>query len=46
MTDAGLPAAVQFVARRFREDVLLRLGRQFEQARPWRLAPERYRDEG
>jgi Asp-tRNA(Asn)/Glu-tRNA(Gln) amidotransferase A subunit family amidase len=42
MTDAGLPAAVQFVARRFREDVLLRLGRQFEQTRPWPLAPERY----
>lgn len=42
MTDAGLPASVQFVAPRFREDLLLRLGRQFEQARPWRLAPERY----
>jgi Asp-tRNA(Asn)/Glu-tRNA(Gln) amidotransferase A subunit family amidase len=42
MTDAGLPASVQFVAPRFREELLLRLGRQFEQARPWRLAPERY----
>jgi aspartyl-tRNA(Asn)/glutamyl-tRNA(Gln) amidotransferase subunit A len=43
MTDAGLPAAIQLVGPRFREDVLLRLGRQFEQARPWPLAPERYR---
>jgi len=43
MTDAGLPAALQMVAPRFREDVLLRLGRQFEHARPWPLAPERYR---
>jgi len=43
MTDAGLPAAIQFVGPRFREDLLLRLGRQFEHARPWSLAPERYR---
>lgn len=43
MTDAGLPASIQFVGRRFREDVLLRLGRQFEQARPWPLAPSAYR---
>ena len=42
-TDAGLPASVQFVARRFREDLLLRLGRQFEQARPWPLMPAAYR---
>jgi len=42
MTDAGLPASVQFVAPRFREDMLLRLGRQFEQARPWPIAPPRY----
>ena len=42
-TDAGLPASVQFVARRFREDLLLRLGRQFEQARPWPLTPAAYR---
>ena len=41
-TDAGLPAGIQFVARRFRDDLLLRLGRQFEQARPWPLAPQRY----
>jgi Asp-tRNA(Asn)/Glu-tRNA(Gln) amidotransferase A subunit family amidase len=43
MTDAGLPAAIQLVAPRFREDLLLRLGRQFEQARPWPLAPDPYR---
>jgi len=43
MTDAGLPAAVQLVGPRFREDLLLRLGRQFEQARPWPLAPARFR---
>jgi aspartyl-tRNA(Asn)/glutamyl-tRNA(Gln) amidotransferase subunit A len=44
MTDAGLPASIQFVAPRFREDLLLRLGRQFELARPWPLAPQRYRE--
>ena len=43
MTDAGLPAAIQLVAPRFGEQLLLRLGRQFELARPWALAPERYR---
>jgi aspartyl-tRNA(Asn)/glutamyl-tRNA(Gln) amidotransferase subunit A len=43
-TNAGLPASVQFVARRFREDLLLRLGRQFELARPWKLAPAAYLD--
>lgn len=42
-TDAGLPASVQLVAARFREDLLLRLGRQLEQARPWPLAPAAYR---
>jgi aspartyl-tRNA(Asn)/glutamyl-tRNA(Gln) amidotransferase subunit A len=42
MTDAGLPAAVQFVGPRFSEDRLLRLGRQFELARPWPLAPAAY----
>jgi Asp-tRNA(Asn)/Glu-tRNA(Gln) amidotransferase A subunit family amidase len=43
MTDSGLPAAIQLVGARFREDLLLRLGRQLEQTRPWPLAPERYR---
>jgi Asp-tRNA(Asn)/Glu-tRNA(Gln) amidotransferase A subunit family amidase len=43
MTDSGLPAAIQLVAPRFREDLLLRLGRQFEIARPWPPAPARYR---
>lgn len=43
-TDAGLPASVQFVARRFREDILLRLGRQFEHARPWPLMPAAYQE--
>lgn len=43
LTDAGLPAAVQFVGRRFREDVLLGLGAELEGARPWPLAPARYR---
>ena len=43
MTDAGLPASIQIVAPRFREDLLRRLGRQFELARPWPVAPLRYR---
>ncbi len=43
MTDAGLPAGLQLIAPRFREDLLLRLGRRFEEARPWQLAPEHYR---
>ena len=43
-TDAGLPASIQFVAPRFREDLLLRLGRQLELARPWKLAPAAYRE--
>jgi aspartyl-tRNA(Asn)/glutamyl-tRNA(Gln) amidotransferase subunit A len=44
MTDAGLPAGLQLVAPRFREDLLLRLGRRFEEARPWQLTPAAYRD--
>jgi Asp-tRNA(Asn)/Glu-tRNA(Gln) amidotransferase A subunit family amidase len=43
-TDSGLPASVQFVAPRFRDDLLLRLGRELEQARPWPLAPGAYLD--
>ena len=42
MTDAGLPAGIQFVGARFSERLLLQLGREFEDARPWPLAPERY----
>jgi Asp-tRNA(Asn)/Glu-tRNA(Gln) amidotransferase A subunit family amidase len=43
MTDEQLPAAIQFVGPRFGEVRLLQLGREFEQARPWPLAPDRYR---
>lgn len=43
MTDAGLPVGVQLVAPRFREDVLLQLAQQFEQARRWQMTPPRYR---
>jgi Asp-tRNA(Asn)/Glu-tRNA(Gln) amidotransferase A subunit family amidase len=42
MTDAGLPAGLQLVAPRFREDRLLGVGRQFEEARPWRKTPPAY----
>jgi Asp-tRNA(Asn)/Glu-tRNA(Gln) amidotransferase A subunit family amidase len=42
MTDAGLPAGLQLVAPRFREDLLLRVGRRFEEARPWQKTPKAY----
>ncbi len=35
MTDEGLPTGVQLVAPQGREDVLLRVAAQLEQARPW-----------
>jgi len=44
MTDGGLPAGLQLIAPRFREDLLLQVGKAFEEKRPWPLAPERYRD--
>jgi aspartyl-tRNA(Asn)/glutamyl-tRNA(Gln) amidotransferase subunit A len=40
LTSDGRPVGLQIVARRHRDDVVLRLARLFEQARPWpRLAP-------
>jgi amidase len=40
-SNTGLPMGVQFVAAPFREDVLIRLASQLEQAMPWshRVAP-------
>jgi len=35
LSDNGLPVGLQLVARRLREDLLLRLARQYEEARPW-----------
>ena len=43
MTDAGLPVGMQLVAPRFREDLLLQVARCFEQSRPWKVTPDRYR---
>jgi len=34
-TDDGLPVGLQLVSRRLREDLLLQVSRQYEQARPW-----------
>ena len=34
-TDGGLPVGLQIVARRFRDDTALRIGRALEIARPW-----------
>jgi aspartyl-tRNA(Asn)/glutamyl-tRNA(Gln) amidotransferase subunit A len=40
VTASGLPVGLQIVARRHRDDQVLRLARLFEQARPWsRHAP-------
>jgi aspartyl-tRNA(Asn)/glutamyl-tRNA(Gln) amidotransferase subunit A len=41
VTSEGLPIGLQVIGRRHRDDVVLRLARIFEQARPWpRLAPQ------
>jgi amidase len=37
VNQAGGPVAIQFVAQRFREDVLLQVGYAFEQATQWHL---------
>lgn len=37
---SGLPIGVQFVADQYREDTLLRLGSQLEQARPWQAVAD------
>jgi len=34
-SDAGLPIGVQLVAAPYREDLLIRVAAQLEQARPW-----------
>ena len=39
LTSEGLPVGLQIVARRWRDDIALRLGRILEGARPWRLDP-------
>jgi aspartyl-tRNA(Asn)/glutamyl-tRNA(Gln) amidotransferase subunit A len=40
LTSDGLPIGMQIVGRRHADDVVLRLARIFEQAKPWpRLAP-------
>jgi aspartyl-tRNA(Asn)/glutamyl-tRNA(Gln) amidotransferase subunit A len=40
MTEEGLPVGLQIVARRHRDETVLRLARVLEQARPWpRFAP-------
>ena len=40
LTHNGLPVGLQIIGRRHADDVVLRLARLFEQARPWpRLAP-------
>ena len=40
LTDAGLPAGLQIVGPRFRDDIVLRASAAYEEARPWDLWPE------
>ena len=40
MTSDGLPVGLQIIARRHRDDVLLRLARIFEQTQPWGFLPD------
>lgn len=40
LTDAGLPAGLQIVAERHRDDLVLALANQYERARPWDSWPE------
>ena len=44
LTDAGLPTGLQLVAPRFREDLLLRVSRRFEEAQPWPLGAEEFQE--
>lgn len=37
LTEGGLPAGLQIVAAKYREDLVLRAARAFEAARPWSL---------
>jgi aspartyl-tRNA(Asn)/glutamyl-tRNA(Gln) amidotransferase subunit A len=39
-TDAGLPAGIQVVAERHRDDLVLQAARAYEQARPFDSWPE------
>ena len=40
LTDAGLPAGLQIVGPRFRDDLVLQASAAYEEARPWDLWPE------
>ena len=40
LTPAGLPAAIQLVGPRYREDLVLRAARAYESARPFQMPPQ------
>jgi len=40
LTDAGLPAGLQIVAERYRDDLVLQVARAYERARAWNHWPE------